>query len=213
MIIVIGGIKGGTGKTTLATNLTVMRASKKKKVLLVDADEQKSASDWSDQRIGFAHGNCQFVTISLAGIGLFAQIQKLKDDYDDIIIDVGGRDTTSQRSALSCANIFIIPFKPRSLDIWTLGKLKVMISEIKSSNPSLKCLAVINQADAKGKDNDDALQILKECSDLQCLQTIIGQRKVFSNAASEGLGISEYKVIDKKALQEMHGLYEYIFHQ
>jgi len=26
MIIVVGGIKGGSGKTTVATNLTVMRA-------------------------------------------------------------------------------------------------------------------------------------------------------------------------------------------
>ena len=49
MITVIGGIKGGSGKTTLATNLSVMRSAHTK-VLLVDADEQKSASDWSQQR-------------------------------------------------------------------------------------------------------------------------------------------------------------------
>jgi anion-transporting ArsA/GET3 family ATPase len=35
MIIVVAGIKGGSGKTTLATNLTVMRSLSGKDVLLV----------------------------------------------------------------------------------------------------------------------------------------------------------------------------------
>ena len=50
MILVVGGIKGGSGKTTLATNLAVLRSLYGYKVLLVDADEQKSVSDWMEQR-------------------------------------------------------------------------------------------------------------------------------------------------------------------
>lgn len=211
MIVVVGGIKGGSGKTTIATNLTVLRSASGKKVLLVDADEQRSASDWADQRIGLAQGTCQFVTISLAGKGLYAQLQKMKEDYDDIIIDVGGRDTTSQRSALSIADVFLIPFKPRSLDIWTIGGVKNMISEIKAANPKLECFAVINQADSKGSDNDDAQEVISECQDLKCLSIPIGQRKAFSNAAADGLGVSELKTQDKKAYQEMKSLYDVIY--
>lgn len=211
MIIVIGGIKGGSGKTTLATNLTVLRAFFGKKVLLVDADEQKSASDWAAQRDNLGI-KTDWATIQLTGKSLYSQLQKMQNDYDDIIIDVGGRDTTSQRSALTIADIFVIPFKPRSLDIWTIGSVKSMISEIKTINPDLLSLAVINQADAQGADNKDAMEVLAECPDLLCLPTTIGLRKSFANAASTGLGVSEMKTQDKKALLEIGDLYREVFH-
>ena len=38
MIILIGGEKGGTGKTTLATNLAAQRTLTGHDVLLIDAD-------------------------------------------------------------------------------------------------------------------------------------------------------------------------------
>lgn len=210
MIIVIGGIKGGSGKTTLATNLAVLRSQEGRKVLLVDADEQRSTSDWAEQREsdGVETG---WSTIQLSGKTINAQLQKLGADYDEVIVDVGGRDTTSQRSALSIADLFLVPFKPRSLDIWTVGPLKKMISEIKAVNAQLMCIAVINQADSRGSDNYDATEVLKECPDLVCSPISIGHRKAFANAAADGLGVIELKTQDKKANEEIRKLYEYVF--
>ena len=109
MIIVVGGIKGGSGKTTLATNLAVMRA-KDYKVLLVDADEQKSAWDWSQQRDSLTNRlNVSFVTVCMSGKCIYNNLTKLKEDYDDIIVDTGGRDTTSQRAALCVADTLLLP--------------------------------------------------------------------------------------------------------
>ncbi len=210
MIVVCGGIKGGSGKTTLATNLTVLRSQSGKKVLLVDADEQKSVTDWMEQRV--ANGfETSWITIQLSGNALNAQLLRLKPDYDDIIVDVGGRDTTSQRSAMSVANLFIVPFKPRSLDIWTMGKVKSLVSEVTASNPEMRAYAVINQADASGCDNKDALQIIEECDVLTCWPFTIGHRKAFANASSEGLAVVELNVQDRKATAEMRTLYDDIF--
>lgn len=214
MLLVVGGIKGGSGKTTLATNLTVMRASAGKKVLLVDADEQGSASDWVEQRTYQQENNtdrASWVTIKLSGKMIHSQLQKMKSDYDDIIIDTGGRDTTSQRSSLICADQFLLPFKPRSIDIWTMGSVRRMISEIQAVNPNLKCSIVINQADAKGSDNKDSHEILSEFPEIQCLNVMIGNRKAFSNAASDGLGVAEMVNKDPKALKEMSDLYKLIY--
>ena len=49
-IILIGGEKGGTGKTTLAVNIAAARARDGHDVLLVDTDPQGSASYWAAAR-------------------------------------------------------------------------------------------------------------------------------------------------------------------
>lgn len=211
MLLVVGGIKGGSGKTTLVTNLAILRAAAGKKVLLVDADEQRSASDWSDQRTELTSSPIQFVTISLIGKSIHSQLLKLKNDFDDIIVDVGGRDTTSQRSALTVADIFLVPFKPRSFDVWTIGSLKTMLGEVNAINHNLKAYAIINQADSKGNDNIEALEILNSCHGLECIPFTIGQRKAFANAATDGLGVVEMKISDKKANSEIESLYKYIY--
>jgi chromosome partitioning protein len=210
MIVVIGGIKGGSGKTTIATNLTVLRSLEGKKVLLVDADEQKSASNWSLQRELSGYPT-PWATIQLAGSAVRSQIAKMKQDYDDIIIDVGGRDTTSQRSSLTVADTYIVPFQPRSLDIWTLPDLRNLISEISSVNENLKSFALINRGDSMGNDNQGALEILKDCPYLTCLPMVIGQRKAFANAATSGMGVIEMRMQDKKAVGEIQSLYQHVF--
>ncbi len=210
MIIVIGGIKGGGGKTTLATNLCVMRSATGNKVLLVDADEQKTASDWASQREALGIPTA-WTTVQLAGKSIHSEIKKLSSNYHDIIIDVGGRDTTSQRSALAIANICVIPFKPKSFDMWTLGAVKAMINEISAINDGLKIYAVVNQADSRGSDNDDSYEMINEMSGFLTIPTPIGNRKSFANAASEGQGVVELRKKDMKAIDEIKVLYRYVF--
>jgi len=202
MIIVIGGVKGGTGKSTLAINLTALLASDKKNVLLVDADDQGSASDWVDQRESLEIPT-GWTTVRLTGAAVRSQVEKLKSHYDTIVIDVGGRDTTSQRAALTIADLFVAPFQPRSLDVWTLGKVEALVEEARIINPYLRAHTVINRADAIGSDNSAALEILSEIKAITPLKSIIKQRKAFSNATAGGLAVFELKVKDKKAISEL----------
>lgn len=210
MITVIGGIKGGSGKTTVATNLCVMRSQQGKKVLLVDADEQKTASNWATHREALGI-ETKWTTIQLEGKAINIQLRKMASDYDDIIIDVGGRNTTSQRAALAISNLAVIPFKPKSFDMWTLGLAKGMINEMRAVNPDLGVYAVINQADARGSDNDEAIEMIKEVQEFVCLECVLGNRKAFANAAAEGLGVVELKKTDVKAEEEIKTLYESIY--
>lgn len=212
MITVLGGIKGGSGKTTLSTNICVIQAFLGKKVLLVDADEQQSASDWSEHRESLDI-ETPWTTISLFGSSVRSQILKMKDHYDEIIIDVGGRDTTSQRAALTIADILIAPFQPRSLDVWTIGKLSSLIDEVSAINPNLTTYAVINRADSQGQDNNEAIEIINETGNIICLREIVCQRKAFANASAEGKGVIEMTPKDKKAVEEITSLTNKIFNE
>jgi len=213
MIVLIGGIKGGTGKSTIATNLAVLRASYGHKTLLIDADEQRSACDWANQRSEYfkdKYCDNEVTTIALSGKYLFSEVRKICEDWDDIIIDAGGRDTTSQRSALMIADRYVVPFKPRSFDVWTLASVKNLYEDASVHNHKLSPIIVINQADARGHDNEEAFEILMDWITFKEKMIFIGNRKSFANAAAEGLSIIE-KGKDTKAQDELLNLFNSIY--
>ncbi|MBX7222706.1 MAG: AAA family ATPase [Blastocatellia bacterium] len=211
MILLIGGIKGGSGKTTIATHLAILSAAQKKDVLLIDADDQETASDFTLLRHDRLNGETGYTSIKLTGSAVRNEGTRLKRKYDDIIIDTGGRDTTSQRAAISIADIVLIPFVPRSFDIWTIEKITTLIEEMREVNPRLKAYSFLNRADSKGNDNKDAESILRKNETIPFLETPIGSRKAFSNAAAQGLSVTEIKPQDEKASNEILTLFRNIF--
>jgi len=211
VIIVVGGIKGGSGKTTVATNVAVIRASEGADVLLVDADDQETASDFTILRNEQMAEGAGFTSIKLTGAAVRTETLRLKRKYDDIIIDVGGRDTTSQRAALSVADLLLVPFIPRSFDVWTLEKVADLVAEMQPANPKLKAVTFLNRADPRGHDNEDTAEVLQEARGLKFIAPVLGNRKAFSNAAAQGLAVTELKPPDPKATEEMQALMQYCF--
>jgi chromosome partitioning protein len=211
MIIVVGGIKGGSGKSTVATNLAVMCAIAGQDVLLIDADDQETASDFTALRNETQSGKVSYTCIKLTGAAVRTETLRLSKKYQTIIIDSGGRDTVSQRAALTVADVVLVPFVPRSFDVWTLEKVSNLIEEIKTINPNLQAYTFINRADAKGQDNDDAAGLLGETTVLTFIDVVLGTRKSFGNAAALGLSVIELKPKDTKAIAEIETLFKYVF--
>lgn len=206
MIYTVGGIKGGSGKTTIATNLTVFLLQQGRDVLLVDADDQESATDFTSFRHQSLAGELGYTAVKLTGRELHASVTRLATKYDDIVIDTGGRDTVSQRSALTVSHTYLVPFAPRSLDIWTLRKVENLLEEVLPFNSGLRCLTFINKADARGTAKDEAADLLRGSANLQFLDTSVGTRIAFANAAAVGLGVLELRPADEKASQEVNEL-------
>ncbi len=211
MIVVIGGVKGGSGKTTVATNLAVMRALDGRDVLLVDADDQESSYSFSQVRSETRPGS-SFSCIKLTGVPVGRECRKLATKYQDVIVDTGGRDTASQRSALSVADLALVPFKPRSLDVWTLGQAAQIITEAMGVNERLCAATFLSMADSRGADNREAAQVLEEMAVLPYSELSLGNRKAFANAAANGMAVTELNPSDYKAEMEMKDLYKYVFH-
>ncbi|UOG77675.1 AAA family ATPase (plasmid) [Hymenobacter tibetensis] len=206
MIYTVGGIKGGSGKTTIATNLTVYLLQQGRDVILIDADDQESATDFTSFRHQSLDGDLGYTAVKVTGRELNAQVQRLATKCDDIVIDTGGRDTVSQRSALTISHVYLVPFAPRSLDIWTLRKVENLIAEVAPFNSGLRSITFINKADARGTYKEEAAELLRGSEYLQFLETAVGNRISFANAAAAGLGVLEMKPADDKAVAEVNEL-------
>jgi chromosome partitioning protein len=212
MILVIGGTKGGSGKTLLASNLTVLRATAGHDTLLIDADEQSSAMDFTRQRQRRLAGEPGYTAIQTREADVAVQVRRMASKYADMIIDVGGRDTASQRAALAVANTLVIPFAPTSVDLWTADIVVALLKEAREFNRRLRAYAVINKAFPRSSDNREAADMLREYPEHWAyLDTPIGTRKAFSNAFGGGYAVTEYQPKDAKAIAEMMALYRHIF--
>lgn len=209
MIYTIGGIKGGSGKTTIAVSMAVLLSQMGRKVLLVDADVQATATEFSRWRTE-SLGDTGFTSIQLAEMQVRNEVRKLEANYDDIIIDAGGRDTASQRAALIVSDLVIVPFAPRSFDIWTLEQVERLVEEMQMANPDLRAYAVLNKVDKNERDRKDALQYIQESGVFQVLQSQLFERKVFANAAASGLAVTEAKPRNPKATVELTTLVDEI---
>jgi chromosome partitioning protein len=213
VIIVAGGIKGGSGKTTVATNLAVIRAAQGHEVVLIDADDQETSYDFTQLRAERMNGNPGYLCTKQSGMGVRTASVQFAEKYDTVIIDTGGRDTASQRAALSVAHLLLVPFVPRSFDVWTVERVIRLISEVKPINPSLQAIAFLNRTDPRGQFPVLSAEALKEANSalLEFSGLMIGNRIAFGTAAAEGRAITEVKPCDAKATDEMLALSRYAF--
>jgi chromosome partitioning protein len=209
MILAVGNIKGGVGKTTLAVNIAISRALAGHDVLLVDGDEQRTAITFTDLRTEQI-GSPGYTIVSLHGASLRTQVRQLADKYNDIVIDVGGRDTGSLRAALTVAETLLIPVQPRSFDIWAVDQVADLVKEALEIN-ELRAVAILNAADAQGHDNEEATRAISEVEGIEMLKILIGRRKAFPNAAATGRSVLEQNPKDVKAVAELNSLINVIY--
>jgi chromosome partitioning protein len=201
-ILAVGNTKGGVGKTAFAVNIAAVLAGHGRDVLLIDGDEQASAATFAQIRADLPEA-ARFTTIKLQGAAIRQEMRQLRDKYDEIVIDVGGRDTGSLRAALTVADTILIPFQPRSVDLWAAGQIGALVSEARAVNEGLRAYSVLNIADPQGHDNEDAAAALKAIDGIEFLPLLVVRRKAFPNAFSNGLAVTEQNPKDPKAIDEL----------
>ena len=210
MILTIANIKGGVGKTTLSVNVAIARSLGGRDVLLVDADEQGSAADFTQIRTEQT-GAAGYTVMRLRGREIRTEVAKLRGKFDDVVIDVGGQENEGLRSSLLIAETVLVPVQPSTFDVWSFERIGALVSEARIVNPALVAVAILNAADSNGRDNLEALDLLREITDIRTLDTIIVRRKAFRNAAAQGRSVLDMSPRDPKAVQEMEALLREIF--
>ncbi len=214
-IITVGAIKGGVGKTLTACQLAARLSQEKgKKIVMISGDNQGTCSIFLQFRMKNKNVP-SFDLVSAKDEEVRKKAISFKQKYDVIVIDVGGTDNQSQRAAMSISDVFLVPFAPKSFEIWTADDVVALVEDLKKINNKMKCLCFINTAETikNSKDNAAAKDKLKEeMKWFSVLDAKLSDRKAFSNASSIGLCVNEtnYSMRDKKAILELETLYQEI---
>jgi chromosome partitioning protein len=212
MIIMVGGEKGGVGKTTLATHLAVARKTLGSTVVLVDADSQGTSSTWSDARKEHPEVP-QVPCVSLRGGKVHVELKELSRHYNDVVVDTGGADSQEFRSAMLASDILLMPLRPGSFDFWTLLKMQEVVSLAEGFNDSLQAVVALSQVPPSAIDRarKEATQILADMPRFRLLNTLTVFRAAFNHSAGEGLTVDEMPRRDPKACSEVAFLHEELF--
>lgn len=213
MILTVGNTKGGVGKTTLAVNLAIARALAGRDVWLIDGDRQGTAQTAISIRADAGHQPGIACATYPDGPTLRTQVQQQASKFDDIVIDAGGRDSTALRAALVLSDVLLVPFQPRSYDVWALNDIAALVDEARSVRDGLRVYAVLNCADpgTSSTDNTEAAAAVADVPQFEYLPLPIRRRKAFANAAGAGMSVLEIKPADKKANEEINAIVNALF--
>ena len=205
MVILLGGEKGGSGKSCLAQNIAVYLKTKGKDVLLLDADPQGTTTDWAKER----EENKALPAIACvqASGNIRQTLLDLKERYATIVIDAGGHDSEALRSAMTVATHILLPFRPKRRDLKTLSNVEQLMKLAYSVNPNLIARAVITQCPSlpsQWKRIEDAKEACASYN-IEPLSAITVSRNIYDDADEDGCSVLELDT-DPKAKEEMESL-------
>jgi chromosome partitioning protein len=184
MIISIINQKGGVGKTTLSIHIASTLALAGKKVLLIDADAQKSAIDWAAAR----EDDPIFTVVGMPTNTIHKQVKRLEEDYDYIVIDGPPRVYDVAKSCIAASDVVLIPIQPSPYDVWSADEVVKLVNEVKeplSGYKKIKAVFVINRKIQKTVIGRDVEEGLKEYN-IPVMKTHLHQRVTYAETASIG---------------------------
>jgi chromosome partitioning protein len=214
MVVLIGGEKGGTGKTTMATSIAALRAGEGRDVLLVDTDKQGSASDWAAVR-SEVEDVPRVPCVQVFGEQVANQVGDLAGRYDDVVVDAGGRDSVELRSAMVAADRLFVPVQASQFDVWTLERMEELLGQVGAINPQLHAQVFVNRASPhpQVREAEKAEEIFEDLQQLSFSDVVIHDRIAFRRAVSNGLAVTEADSVDGKACGEVRALYDVVFEE
>ena len=203
-VISVVNEKGGVGKSTITYNLAVAAALEGKKVLVIDADTQASTMSVRELRQDNLINAVQITKNTIhKDINNFS-------NFDLIIVDAGGRDTSVFRSAImaSSAGMLVVPVQPSAVDIWATEETFNIIQDIRTYLP-IDAYVVLNQVVSNttlAKDAKEALEEITTEKEVKILNSVLHSRMDYKKSVNEGKGVLEFNP-SGKAAQEVNSLY------
>lgn len=193
MITIIGCNKGGAGKTTTAINIAISLAKKGQDVCLVDADPQRSAARWYSERE--SAGTQPNITLVEKRDNITQTLKSLGEKFDQVIVDVAGRNSRELITGAVVADIIIAPHQCSQLDLDTLAELEDQVTRIKDLNPDLKVFVYHTMASTnpsvRETERREFMEYVSEFKSFTPLNSVGFYRKAYKDSIPEGKSVLE----------------------
>lgn len=186
--------KGGSGKTTIATNLASAWHAGGREVLLLDADPQLTALDWSD-----TEDTDGVPVVHLGDSSLEDDLPRVGESFELVVIDGAPRMGSLTASAVRVSDLVVIPVQPTAADIWS-AETVVDVCETYDT----PAVIVLSRAVVGTKEADEATEALQSFG-LPVLNGRTSQRIAYSRALGQGKSVLDLPSA-KKAAAEIRSL-------
>jgi chromosome partitioning protein len=188
MRIAVINLKGGTGKTVTAVHLATALAARGR-TLLVDADPQGSALSWSEEA-----EELPFAVVGLPVRSLHKRLSDLLPGLMHVVIDTPPGDHAIVRSAITAAEVIVVPIAPSIIDLDRLRPTLDLIAEVEAVSP-LRVFVLLTRVRAATRSGRLAREILED-SGVALLNAQIPLRESLSTSfGSIPSGDNPYQVV------------------
>jgi chromosome partitioning protein len=205
--------KGGVSKSTTSVHLAYWLISKqKRKILLIDADSQRSSSLWVE--------GMEEVKIPVEVIGspddLLEQIPELALLYDYVIVDGPASLSEATRAILFRSDLAFIPVQPTGVDLRSASDAMRLVKQAQSVKGGLpKAVMFLSRAVKGTKLKDEAIALLGKNPGAILLDTVIHQKQAIADTSGQSATVwdlsgkpasesaSEYEELFKEMLKQL----------
>lgn len=186
MIISFLNQKGGVGKTTLSVNVAACLAARGRKVLLVDADKQGSATTWAGLR-----DETLFQVVSMARENLAKDVLKLAEDFEITVIDGPPHAEGIARACIIASDFVALPIEPSGLSAWASDLTVRQVREAQTFKETIKCGFVVSRKIGNTVIGREIRAMASEAG-IPLLDAEIEQRVAYAESLTMGKTIYEW---------------------
>ena len=201
-IITVAGLKGGVGKTTIATGLGTCFHVAGANTVVVDADPRRVATRWAT--VGMGAGNQIPRVEYVEARALSRRVEELATEAEVVVVDAPPWLGQEIKDSLLLAHLVLLPVMPGGYDIWVLQETLAVLADARQVRKDLRAFVVPNAVD-NTKSSELMVTSLPKLG-VPVLGKGLSRRAVHREVGLAGAGVTEYAP-SSPAADEMRSLF------